>query len=165
MRGLATALMMIVGGVNAQDLVFSPTATEACLAAVEVETQRVACIGASANACMSDTPGGETTVGMGGCLDRELQYWDARLNASYKKQMAQAKAIDAEMADLGATVPSQADALREMQRAWIPYRDAKCSYSYSQWGGGSGGGPAFLSCMMSETAEQALYLEHEGLFD
>ena len=112
---------------------------------------------------MANTQGGETTVGMGGCLDREWQYWDARLNAAYQHQMARAKAIDAEMAGLGVTVPRQSDALREMQRAWIPFRDAKCGYEYSQWGGGTGGGPAITACLMAETGEQALYLENAGL--
>ncbi|WP_299848608.1 lysozyme inhibitor LprI family protein [uncultured Roseovarius sp.] len=114
---------------------------------------------------MADSPGGDTTVGMGGCLDREWQYWDGRLNTAYKRQMGRAKAIDAEMADLGANVPSQSDALRDMQRAWIPFRDGKCGYEYSQWGGGTGGGPAITACMMVETGEQALYLENAGLGD
>ena len=148
---------------TAQDLVFSPVQTESCLAGASNEAQMRDCIGVSANACMAATPGGETTVGMRGCLEREWQYWDARLNAAYQSKMAEAKGIDAEMAGLGATVPSQADALRSMQRAWIPFRDGKCEYEYSQWGGGTGGGPAITACLMQETGEQALYLENAGL--
>lgn len=163
MRLLAAVLIGAAAGASAQELVFSPAATEACLRAAAPGGGQLQCIGASARACMANTPGGDTTVGMGGCLDRERQYWDARLNAAYQHQMARAKAVDAEMAGLGATVPSQSDALREMQRAWIPFRDAKCGYEYSQWGGGTGGGPAITACLMAETGEQALYLENAGL--
>jgi uncharacterized protein YecT (DUF1311 family) len=46
-----------------------------------------------------------------------------------------------------------------MQRAWIGYRDAACAYEESQWGGGTGGGPASVDCAMRLTARQALALE------
>ncbi|MEO0774677.1 MAG: lysozyme inhibitor LprI family protein, partial [Pseudomonadota bacterium] len=68
------------------------------------------------------------------------------------------RASDAEMASIGASVASQEEALRAMQRAWIAYRDATCDYEYSQWGGGTGGGPALIGCIMRETGEQTLYL-------
>lgn len=163
MRILGALLLFAASGASAQEVIFSPSATEACLAGAADERAQRACIGLSAQTCMAETPGGETTVGMGGCLEREWQYWDARLNGIYQFRMAQAKSTDTEMADLGATVPSQADALREMQRAWIPFRDGKCGYEYSQWGGGTGGGPAITACLMGETGEQALYLENAGL--
>ncbi|MEO3413809.1 lysozyme inhibitor LprI family protein [Roseovarius sp. CAU 1744] len=162
MKLLTLALVFLAGSASAQDLVFSPAQTESCLASSAPEQQRL-CFGLSAQACMSATPGGHTTVGMAGCLDAERQYWDNRLNAAYQSRMAQAKAVDAEMAELGATVSSQADALREMQRAWIPFRDGKCGFEYSQWGGGTGGGPAITACLMNETGEQTLYLENSGL--
>lgn len=162
MRALLVTIFLSSPAI-AQDVVFSPARVEACLAeAGYLEAARI-CIGASAQACMEATVGGETTVGMGGCLDREWEYWDGRLNAAYQRAMAQAKAIDAEIAGLGATGPNQAEALRAMQRAWLPFRDAKCEHAYSQWGGGTGGGPASISCLMVETGEQALYLENIGL--
>ena len=98
---------------------------------------------------------------MGGCLSLELTFWDNLLNANYKQRMSVAKEIDAEMQELGATVPLQAPALRDMQRAWITYRDATCDYARSQWGGGTGGGPATVSCLLDLTGQQALYLTPE----
>ena len=147
-------LLALAGPVAAQDLVFSAAITESCLASGEAE----ACVGEAAVACMEQSDGGQTTVGMGGCLDKELTYWDGQLNAAYRAVMARAKAVDAEMQDLGATVSSQAKALLAMQRAWIVFRDEKCSYERSQWGGGTGGGPATLDCLMQETARQTFYL-------
>ena len=140
-----------------------PPLAETCLAGVSDYMELNACIGLSAERCMEETDGGYSTVGMGGCLDREWEYWDARLNIAYGKAMRAAEAMDAEMADLGASVPSQADALRAMQRAWIPFRDRKCDFARSQWGGGTGGGPASISCLMVTTAQQALYIEGSAL--
>lgn len=137
----------------AQDLIFSPNATESCLAS---GADFRSCIGRSAEACMNDTPGGWSTVGMGGCYDRERQWWDARLNTSYGFAMEHARKADADNGGFG---PSQAEALRDMQRAWITFRDRRCDYERSQWGGGTGGGPAALACLMTETAEQTWYLE------
>ena len=47
----------------------------------------------------------------------------------------------------------------EIFKRWIGYRDATCDYERSQWGGGTGGGPATLGCLMRLTGEQTLYLE------
>jgi uncharacterized protein YecT (DUF1311 family) len=49
--------------------------------------------------------------------------------------------------------------LKAMQRAWIAYRDAACRHEQAQWMGGTGGGPARMSCHAHETAQQALRLE------
>lgn len=148
----------------AQDLVFDPSGTISCLATMVEDQDPTSCVGTSANACMEATPGGGSTVGMGGCLEKERLYWDGRLNAAYSKVRTTAKAIDAEMQDLGSSAPSQGEALVKMQRAWIAYRDATCDYERSLWGGGTGGGPATVSCHMYLTAEQALYLEaQEGI--
>jgi uncharacterized protein YecT (DUF1311 family) len=163
MRILALTFTLFAFPVAAQDLNFSPAGTEACLAnAVEYEAKR-ACVGVSADQCMTNTPGGYSTYGMGGCLSAELEYWDAKLNAVYADVVAETRRSDAEMASLGANVASQEDALRAMQRAWITFRDATCDYEYSQWGGGTGGGPAIASCLMRMTGDQTLYLDYSRL--
>lgn len=142
----------------AQDLAFSPEATMQCL--LESPGAEVSCIGVSADQCMMDTPGGSSTYAMGGCLDAEASYWDARLNAAYGARMSEAKTADAEAKSEGWDAPSQAAALREMQRAWIGFRDARCSYAAALWSGGTGAGPAAIGCIMLTTGEQAIYLEN-----
>ncbi len=133
---------------TAQEMAFTPDATEACLAGGGGE----ACIGASAQLCIS-APDGYSTVGMGYCLDAEREYWDARLNDTYQRLVAEEAARDA-----GAAPPLVAS-LRAMQRAWIGFRDATCDYERAQWGGGTGQGPATAACLMRETARQAMRLE------
>ena len=149
---------------TAQEFAFSTEAVEGCLAGLAEGEDARTCIGASANVCMATEAGG-TTVGMGACLSRELSYWDDRLNRVYGAVMTKARAIDAEMDGLGSAVPPQAPALREMQRAWITFRDAKCDYARSLWGGGTGGGPATVECLMQTTGAQVMYLEKLALGD
>ena len=156
---IATVIVALLAGpVAAQDLAFTAAATESCLAAAGDLPAGKACIGAAADACM-ETPDGGTTVGMGFCLNSEYEFWDARLNTAYQGLMALEDDAAANLADLGSAAPSSADALRDMQRAWIAYRDAACLYEVSQWGGGTGGGPAGTQCMMQLAGEQALMLE------
>lgn len=157
MRGAFRLLAVLCAGpVAAQDLVYSEQPTGACLAAGAVPA--AVCVGRSAEACINATEDGKTTMGMIGCYDRERVYWDGRLNVAYGVAMTEARRMD--VATEGARgVASREEALREMQRAWLPFRDRKCHYARTAWGGGSGGGPATVSCLMTETAKQALWLE------
>ncbi|MEM7440706.1 MAG: lysozyme inhibitor LprI family protein [Pseudomonadota bacterium] len=150
----AFALVVCATPVAAQDVTFSPVHTQACLDEAVGLEERTQCVGASTTQCMEMTPGGYSTAGEAGCVSAELDWWDARLNTNYKAAQAKAKALDADQ--MGSTTDvSVATSLRDMQRAWITYRDAKCTYARSQWGGGTGGGPAQLWCMLYETAAQA----------
>ena len=158
-HALIFALVLGAGGAAAQDLRYSDDATAACVAQATTPAERRACIGRSANACIDATPDGSTTVGMGYCIDREREYWDTRLNRAYKAIRNKARALDGEMKEIGSSAPALAPALRDMQRAWIGFRDATCDFEMAQWGGGTGGGPALLGCLMRLTAEQSLYLE------
>jgi len=156
--GLAAAVA-IAAPVAAQQLVYNDAHTQTCLAAGTSPEAKKACIGVSANACMEDSAGGFSTLGMVGCLDREVQYWDRALNAAYKAKKARDQAEDAQNAADGITAPKKAIALRDMQRAWIAFRDASCLYERSNFGGGTGAGPAGVGCILQMTAEQAMVLQ------
>jgi uncharacterized protein YecT (DUF1311 family) len=154
MRPYIAIFALFAAPVAAQDLSFTPQATESCLVNSGHEGDKSACIGLSAVECMA-TPDGQTTIGMGFCLDAELAYWDDMLNSGYQ---ALRSAMQASDAGLPTHLAIQAEQLRDMQRAWITFRDARCSYEASLWQGGTGASPAFLGCMMTVTAQQALYL-------
>lgn len=115
------------------------------------------CIGVGSEACMT-TDAGSSNAGMGFCLGAEGDHWDGLLNTAYQKLTEQAKKDDAEMEKLGSAAPRELPALRDMQRAWIAFRDAACKYEASRWGGGSGAGPAASECRMQLTAAQAIRL-------
>lgn len=158
---LMTALL--AGPAMAQEPVFDATVTASCTDAVSTLPQQRDCIGAAAQACMESADSGYTTVGMTTCLGQELEYWDGRLNAAYQARMTEAKQTDAANTAAGLSESSLAQTLRAAQRAWIPWRDATCLFERAQWGNGTGGGPAALSCRLHMTAEQALYLEFTQL--
>ncbi len=152
MRGLLVAALILPWPAVAQNLIFDIAPVEACLATGGGDM----CPGLAAEACINATSDGYTTVGMGACTDYERAVWDRWLNEEYQALMIKLKAQDAEAMSYA---PKQADALREMQRAWIGFRDAKCAYVASQWGGGTGAGPASVSCHLHETASQLFYLQ------
>ncbi|PCJ05572.1 MAG: hypothetical protein COB16_15175 [Rhodobacteraceae bacterium] len=160
---MTLAALLLSTAVTAQDLRYSDQASQSCVDQAVTSEAKRACVGESASVCIDATADGSTTIGMMQCLDNEHDYWDARLNRIYKQVQTDAKALDAEMAEIGSSAPKTAPALRDMQRAWITYRDATCDFELSQWGGGSGGGPAVLSCVLQMTGAQAIYLEQIGL--
>ncbi|SEM83510.1 Uncharacterized conserved protein YecT, DUF1311 family [Loktanella fryxellensis] len=145
----------------AQDLLFDDAATRACVAQAE-GSARMDCVGRSAEACMTDNVGGDSTIGMGGCLSLEWEMWDAGLNAAYADLLTLYTANDAQAAVDSPNAPKQVPALRDMQRAWIGYRDARCAFEVAKWGGGTGQGPASAQCRMLVTAEQTFVLR-DGL--
>ncbi|TYB83546.1 lysozyme inhibitor LprI family protein [Maritimibacter fusiformis] len=159
-RYLALALALTASPAAAQDMVFDGARIAACRAAPPGNDPK-ACIGVEAERCMSETEGGISTAGMSACLGLELDWWDARLNEVYREVRTAARDMDATAGDYA---PSQADALLEMQRAWIAFRDGRCAYERSWWGGGTGGGPATAGCLLQMTAEQVIYLEGVGLY-
>ncbi len=67
------------------------------------------------------------------CAGRDYRAADAELNTTYKAVIAQMKAMDA---ILSPALKGAEKALRQAQRAWIPYRDKACrSYGFQARGG------------------------------
>lgn len=155
MIGAAFLFLSLSGAAQAQDFRFDMGATERCLGTTETMSEQLACAGKSAQSCMETNDDGYTTLGMDVCSYAEFEYWDARLNVAYRAAMDDAETLD-EM-----EVPMKG-ALRDMQRAWMEFRDRRCDFERTKWGGGSGGGPAAVACWMHETARQTLVLE-QGL--
>ena len=79
------------------------------------------------------------------CLSAEEDWWDGQLNAAYRR-------IQAEF-------PSNlVAAVKDMQRAWIPYRDARCLYHIERWGTGSTRPVEDATCHLHMTADQTFLL-------
>ena len=92
-----------------------------------------------------ESPDGQTTVGMVNCLAREAGWWDGLLNTVYS--------------ELRGRVSEQARLeLREIQRQWIRYRDAKCAFPQTFFEGGTIAGPMSVECNMRTTAMRAIEL-------
>lgn len=116
------------------------------------------CIGQAAAQCM-EADGGSTTPGMGACLAAERDVWDARLNATFTEVLDRARQADALMAESDPDFATQEASLRDMQRHWIAFRDAACTFERSRWTNGSMAGPAATGCSMRLTGQQAIWLE------
>ncbi|MCL6283333.1 lysozyme inhibitor LprI family protein [Ruegeria sp. 2012CJ41-6] len=92
------------------------------------------------------------------CYETELEEWDARLNTAYGAAMQGAQANDARE-DLPAGARNAADALREMQRAWIAYRDGLCGLDRAGLTPSNTQAMAWTKCRLQETARQTGLLE------
>ncbi len=143
------------GAVAQEDVLFTVAPLEACMATAEQDMDgQKDCIGAAQVACMEANDLGQTNFGMKICTAEEADWWDMQLNADYQRLQGFAAETDA----VETAAPSMQQALKDMQRAWIAYRDAACAFDASQWGSGSGAGLAYASCVLHETAEQVFRL-------
>ncbi|MBB5722191.1 uncharacterized protein YecT (DUF1311 family) [Loktanella ponticola] len=147
------------GSYDVYDLVPEPAALQDyepdillnCLRNSGSRGSRQACIGVSSGACMR-AEASNHAMAYTACTGAEWGDWDARLNSTYADLVHYQTYGDRdEMA---------VEKLREMQRAWITFRDAACEWDSVAWGGmlGVGAGPAVADCMMVLTAQQTLFL-------
>jgi len=136
-----------------------PVATESCLAAADGDdAARRACIGRAASACMQ-TEAGQTTAGMVACLASERDWWEARRGAALAGVLDAMTRSDAELAGLGSALPPRAPLGTAAEAAWTAWKAAECAFEAAQWDGGTGAGPAALSCDLQLTGERALWHE------
>ncbi|MEC8628794.1 MAG: lysozyme inhibitor LprI family protein [Pseudomonadota bacterium] len=155
-HGLIIALTLMASEAVAQDdVVFHRELVQQCFDKSRAYGGSDSCIGSAADLCMEQNEGGYSTYGMSYCISLESEWWDEALNFEYARVLSEAAFLDGELSE---GLPSVAEALREMQRAWITYRDATCAFEAAQWGGGTGAGPAYNGCVMRLTAEQAITL-------
>ena len=96
------------------------------------------------------------------CAEKDWQAADAKLNTAYSAAMKSMRAMDA---DLPADLKGAAEALKEAQRAWIPYRDKACAAAGFLARGGSMEPMLIYSCLAQLTADRTQELEQlaEGL--
>jgi uncharacterized protein YecT (DUF1311 family) len=137
-------------------------ALAACLqAAKTAKTSAETCIGTVQDACAKE-PGHESNAAMSGCVGREVAVWDERLNAAYKAALAGDLASRDAFRGNPARKLIGAEVLREAQRAWIAFRERKCSAARLPMEGGSGAALLGGTCFLQETARQAIWLETLG---
>lgn len=102
------------------------------------------CVRRAALKCM-EAPDGGTTLGITDCFERETGWWDARLNQTYK--LLQENLSNEEFSKL-----------KEVQRAWMAFRDAQCRFTYDFYAPGSIRQTYTAACYLRETARRAIDL-------
>jgi uncharacterized protein YecT (DUF1311 family) len=105
------------------------------------------CLFKIADPC-THTQEGQSTAGSVDCYRLEQAIWDQMLNDNFAKLRDD---LDAE----------QKTKLRDMQRAWITYRDTTCEFYYHKIQG-TMSGPMTAACMLRETGRRALLLDFFG---
>jgi uncharacterized protein YecT (DUF1311 family) len=120
-------------------------AVEKCLAEkAKANKQPEECVGAVADACLEK--GKDLSVyDIIGCHGDEADVWDERLNHDYQALMKTMKGPDKER-------------VRDLERAWIDFRDKKCAYRQME-DEGMVGMIQNIHCYNVETARQALFLQ------
>lgn len=126
---------------------FHPDQMIACMRLNPIEEWEL-CIGLASNYCLS-FPEGETVVGSLNCIHSEITIWDEMLNSSYQSLRSSLNEED----------PSGtlSDALRDMQRAWIVFRDRSCDFAVAGLGG-EVARQVQSNCLLEATARQAIEL-------
>lgn len=167
-------------------LVFTPEATAECLS-ISRPIERAPCIGLAAQACIEQSPGGDTAPGRIACFTAETAFWESLIAASVDQDAALADMTSAAQAGSGAPAPDS-EAVRDeatgdeatgdetvrdeghadggaqgpldrVQTAWVSYRDALCDATAQRRGEGAARATAQAECRLSETARHALWLE------
>lgn len=151
------ALLAWLGGASfavAQDFTIDPHLIDRCLPVVDNQMQ---CVGQQAYDCIHRNGGGPNMV-LGACYEAEAEVWDDWLNSTNKGLIATAR--DLEASDSGWDPGSLVDTLREMQIAWIAYRDATCAQEMALAKPfGSRVSSVSALCRLRETARQYFELQ------
>lgn len=101
------------------------------------------CIGIIADPCLEKDET-KSTADQNACNDRELAVWDDMLNETFRRLRDK---LD----------EPQKTKLREMQRAWIAYKEKTCAF-YWDYYQGTMASPMSSYCTAKETARRALFL-------
>lgn len=159
MKRIAVCLLLAVpivpqaAPVQAQHFTVDAHMIDRCL---PVHDSPMSCVGIAADTCVENYGGGPNMV-HAACIDAEFAYWDGALNSAYAHILGLAR--ERETMDLGYAPESLVNALREMQRSWIVYRDATCHHMVAlDTPFGSAAGLSYAECMMFETARQNFVL-------
>jgi uncharacterized protein YecT (DUF1311 family) len=160
MHRIATALglLLLMSAPVVAQKEFEPTAAERktiddCLDKTAGDSeleQKSKCIGPIADPCV-DAPGANTFT-IVACNMREQTIWDGRLNEWYGQAQSHLKDNTA-----------AATALKDAQRAWIQFPDAKCGYWEKRYEAGTFASVATGNCTRIETRRRAL--EMRSIFE
>ncbi|AXC50492.1 DUF1311 domain-containing protein [Paracoccus suum] len=158
MRGaLAAAALLMARPAFAGDPVgLDPAIHDRCLANAKSEGAVVDCAGQGVTACLAfwkeRDPSRDPFIVRDVCTDAEHQLWEASLTTAY----------DALIASTKVSRPEAVADIREMERAWLAFRDARCKAEVGLFGHGTGGAIAEPECLMHETARQTALLRELG---
>ncbi len=138
------------GGVSSADAPagenIDAKASMAAKAANPSKPDAASCIGVVSTPCLA-VPTNVSTMAMADCLRRETAIWDECLNAAYKSWTSKCDS------------PDICEARRKLERAWLAYRDARCTLPHVEAQGGTIAIIEDADCLLDATARQAIWIE------
>lgn len=142
----------------AQQIAFSPEATESCLAAQD-GASGAGCVGKSAAVCIAAMRGAsDEDAAM--CLNAETEWWRQRMRAAYARVEKKAALLDVEFAQSIAQGGARmTDDLAAMQSAWTDWSEKRCFFAAIEHRGKPDRTRVASDCMLHQTGDQALLLE------
>ncbi|MDQ2095392.1 lysozyme inhibitor LprI family protein [Rhodalgimonas zhirmunskyi] len=159
---LGLSVAVLTGAAQAQQVIkFSPEATVACIAQAKTEGTRMDCVGTSAKACFNRIKG-RSTGDIAACMAQETNFWQRRMDKALDAMREKAKAEDAAFMKTAKAkyVPFKlTEDLETMQERWAAFREARCAVEAMMRRGTRFTSTAAASCVMQETARQAMFLE------
>jgi uncharacterized protein YecT (DUF1311 family) len=106
----------------------------------------LALCGASAGAYALDCNKASTQAEINGCAARDLSQADTELNETYLAYRAKLRL-------------AQQNQIRDVQLAWIKYRDLSCRFESSNVAGGSAAGMVLQNCLADKTRQRTKELQ------
>ncbi len=145
----ALAIIALASPAAAQSIPVDAHRIDRCLGVMD---HPMSCVGVAADECIAENGNGPNVI-VAACHFGESDFWDAALNDVYADVLA--LAADRETDDLGYTPGALTNALRDMQRKWIDFRDATCAHAVELAKPfGSAAGAAEAECVSYQTAQQ-----------
>ncbi|MFC3571000.1 lysozyme inhibitor LprI family protein [Paracoccus simplex] len=151
LAGCALALLLAAPCFAGDASGFDPAVIDRCLAKAPTQGARADCAGTGMEACLDYARGKYTgddpDFPMANCLDASHQAWEAKLTGVYEA------ALEAQ----GERAAKPPEALRQVERNWLQFREALCNQARDAAAEGKGD-LARARCIRDETARQVALL-------
>lgn len=128
-----------------------------CLGTERSDTAVASCTGRWGNLCQEQAER-MPTVGISGCIAKELSAWESLRLEVYEKLVESAIDYDRHMREGG---PSVRASLAASKVAWEAFRDAQCDYEWAEYADGTMRGIVGVSCQVQVTSQRYdFHLQH-----
>ena len=128
-----------------------------CLGTERSDTAVASCVGRWGNLCQEQAER-MPTVGISGCIAKELSAWESLRLEVYEKLVESAIGYDRHMREGS---PSVRASLAASKVAWEAFRDAQCDYEWAEYADGSMRGIVGVSCQVKVTSQRYdFHLQH-----
>lgn len=155
---LTLSLGFACGMGQAETVPLATNTIDTCLSELGARMDKRVCVGLAARKCAEN-------AATAACMEAEITYWDARLDAGYAMAMHRAEGKDSDARHLQLVARDQSGALKSAQEHWKRYRTATCAFEQTLWGSGAANAPEVRACHLYLTAEQVFYLEAVALIE